>query len=410
MSLTKRIKGNYLIETVDPAASGDTITLKPASFDVNNPGVVIIDGDLTVKGTTTTIESVDTEIVDNTIILNSGELGIGVGGGTGTSGLEIDRGSLDPAGIHFDENDDTWKINDGDGIWAAITTGGAGLTALVNDLDPHLGADLIVAGFAITSEPASDLDVIIDADGIGVVKINTELTLIELSKGVASVAVIPGNSSGYTTGDALTIGAPVHDDGVQATGTVVVASPVGALEEGTTVFVLTGTETGAGAVFAGVALEGNISGSGAIGTITTNGGADYSTTVLEITTPGSGYANGETITVLGTAVGGATTLNDLTITITGPVALGAITGTTITVAGSGYTNAPTITALTGTLGTGTLTAVLTTATLPAPLAGYSKIYATTAGDGGSGLYYVDEEGTSDELVSRAKAILYGLIF
>lgn len=39
-----------------------------------------------------------------------------------------------------------------------------------------------------------------------------------------------------------------------------------------------------------------------------------------------------------------------------------------------------------------------------------KIYNSTEGQGGTGIYFINEDGTNDELVSRSKAILYGIIF
>ena len=38
------------------------------------------------------------------------------------------------------------------------------------------------------------------------------------------------------------------------------------------------------------------------------------------------------------------------------------------------------------------------------------VYSKALGDGGTGLYFVNEDGTSDELVSRNKALLYSIIF
>lgn len=74
-------------------------------FKANN---VIVQGDLTVNGTTTTVNSTNTTITDNTIILNSGETGNGVA--LGTSGIEVDRGTAGTnAKIIFDEATDKWK-------------------------------------------------------------------------------------------------------------------------------------------------------------------------------------------------------------------------------------------------------------------------------------------------------------
>ena len=44
-----------------------------------------------------------------------------------------------------------------------------------------------------------------------------------------------------------------------------------------------------------------------------------------------------------------------------------------------------------------------------PSAG-STLYSKTLGDGGTGLYFINADGTEDELVSRNKALLYSIIF
>jgi hypothetical protein len=84
--------------------SGGTITL-----DVGvSPGVVVITGDLDVKGTTTTIESINTTVKDNILTLNYGESNYYVT--LGTAGLRIDRGdaahpgSFKDALLIFDES------------------------------------------------------------------------------------------------------------------------------------------------------------------------------------------------------------------------------------------------------------------------------------------------------------------
>lgn len=84
---------NYVLK-INP---GGTIEIDPGPT-----GAVTIDGDLTVLGNTTTIESIELVIVDNTITLNSGEDGNGVT--LGSAGILIDRGNLANVGLFFDEN------------------------------------------------------------------------------------------------------------------------------------------------------------------------------------------------------------------------------------------------------------------------------------------------------------------
>lgn len=94
--------GNYKI-AVSNGASG-TITLDTTTGASGIQGTTIINGNLEVKGTTTTVESTVTTIADNIIELNSGEAGAGISASNNyIAGIEIDRGSLPAARIVFNE-------------------------------------------------------------------------------------------------------------------------------------------------------------------------------------------------------------------------------------------------------------------------------------------------------------------
>ena len=84
--------------------SSGTITLDTGS----NVGTVYITGNLEVQGTTTTIDTANLTIEDNIILLNKGETGTGVT--EVTSGLQIDRGSLDDAQLVWDEAVDKFRF------------------------------------------------------------------------------------------------------------------------------------------------------------------------------------------------------------------------------------------------------------------------------------------------------------
>ena len=85
---------------------GDSTTF---SGDVTFNGDVTINGDLMVSGTTTSINTVNLNIADNTILLNSGETGAGVT--EGTSGIQIDRGSLTDESFLWSEVLSGWTLN-----------------------------------------------------------------------------------------------------------------------------------------------------------------------------------------------------------------------------------------------------------------------------------------------------------
>ena len=180
------------------------------------------------------------------------------------------------------------------------------------------------------------------------------------------------NSSGFTNGSATqaTFSAPQIAGGVTATGTVV-TGPAGALLQTTantgtgTTFTATGTFAGvATTVYSGLVQKATSgSGSGAVFTVTVASGTSYAAnTTITCTSKGTGYVAADTVTISGALLGGATTTNDIVITIGGTVATtGTVTGITITNVGSGYTTAPTITFSTGTIGTLTATVSLTSA-------------------------------------------------
>jgi len=69
-------------------------------YTINVP-LLIIDGNLTVLGSTTSVETTNSAITDNTLLLNSGETGNGIS--LGSSGIEIERGTLNNASFLYEE-------------------------------------------------------------------------------------------------------------------------------------------------------------------------------------------------------------------------------------------------------------------------------------------------------------------
>ena len=90
-----KLQGDYQIH----AATGGSIVLDVLNNGTTaTSGYVVINGNLDVRGTTTYIESVNSNVKDNIITLNSGEPTTAFNGGMtaagGTSGLKISRGRL----------------------------------------------------------------------------------------------------------------------------------------------------------------------------------------------------------------------------------------------------------------------------------------------------------------------------
>jgi hypothetical protein len=71
-------------------------------------GNLVVGGDLTISGTTTTIDTETVGIKDNLILINSNQTGVPSTALKG--GLEIERGDLTNFQFVFDENDDRFKV------------------------------------------------------------------------------------------------------------------------------------------------------------------------------------------------------------------------------------------------------------------------------------------------------------
>jgi hypothetical protein len=105
MSEFLQTNGDYNIKTRE----GGIINL-----DVGPPtagGQVIVSANLIVEGDTLTVEAENLNVKDNIIQLNFGEAGAGVS--LRYSGLQIDRGTLSPASLFWDENDDSFNLATG---------------------------------------------------------------------------------------------------------------------------------------------------------------------------------------------------------------------------------------------------------------------------------------------------------
>ena len=101
-----------------------TLTIDPAAHG-NDTGTVVIAGDLTIQGTTTTVNSTTVELGDNILELNkqladntapSANAGIEIYRGTGT-------GALAKTSLLWNETSDYWQVNDGSTTSKLLTAG-----------------------------------------------------------------------------------------------------------------------------------------------------------------------------------------------------------------------------------------------------------------------------------------------
>jgi hypothetical protein len=147
MSLIKNVSVPYVIRTIN---NGDPIVLDASR--------VLIRGNLTVSGNSTTVTSNNTSINDQVIMLNVGETGAGVS--LIYAGLEVDRGTEANVTLLWNETWQKWTIGTVGGTTANITayTTGVNMERLSDDPTPVLGGNLFVGSNAIVSTGSVYID------------------------------------------------------------------------------------------------------------------------------------------------------------------------------------------------------------------------------------------------------------
>ena len=101
--------------TVDGTLTSDDIT----AATMTASGHVVVQGNLTVNGTTTTVNSNTVAIGDSIMVLNNDETGTPSENG----GFEIERGTSTNVSVLWNEGTDYWQINDGSTTSKIMTAG-----------------------------------------------------------------------------------------------------------------------------------------------------------------------------------------------------------------------------------------------------------------------------------------------
>ena len=186
---------------VEVSESSGTIT-------VGLPNNVTIAGNLTVSGTTTTIDTTNTTIKDKFVELGTGT----TGSASGDAGLVIERGDDANAFIGFDESANVFKV--GTGSFTGSSTGDLTITTgeLVANIDGSNSTLTNIPNSALTNS-----SITINGSAVslgGSTSINTSLTLSADS----------GSNDTFTTGGTLTftggegIDTTVSDDTITIAG------------------------------------------------------------------------------------------------------------------------------------------------------------------------------------------------
>ena len=317
-----------------------------ATAGTSNFNDVVIAGDLTVTGTTTSIETTNTDITDNVITLNKGELGAGVT--LTTSGIEIERGTSPNRSLVWTENfGGKWLVTDD-------------ATLLANRLE----ANYVVGSLSVSTDDLVMTDGNVTATGtltmggnglVQIVSVTTDIELLPVGKvkidgNLEVTGTFDGDMTGSVFGDDSTIlvdgvaGKIVGDiDNAQVLTTTVQGRDSEALNiyRGTT-----------GSVIVGDASSGSMSVSDSGINITATAGVDINGAATGTVNIGTGATTGNvtigkvgnTTTIDGTfnAILTGDVIGDVTGNVTGnidqaTVEIGATTATAINIGNAGST-------------------------------------------------------------------------
>ena len=180
-----------------------------ASEGTSNFNNVNIAGNLTVTGTTTNIETTNTNITDNVITLNKGEAGAGVT--LTTSGIEIERGTEANRSLVWTENfGGKWLVTDD-------------ATLLANRLE----ANYLVGSLSVSTDDLVMTDGNVTATGtltmggnglVQIVSVTTDIELLPVGKvKIDGNLEVTGTFDGDVTGSVFGDDSTIIVDGINGT-------------------------------------------------------------------------------------------------------------------------------------------------------------------------------------------------
>ena len=139
--------GDIVFKTANAGSSASTINALATALTISDDlsaaftGAVTVAGNLTVSGTTTQVNTTNTAVADQLLVINDGEAQNGVDNGSGLAGVEVDRGAAsgtpnDHAFFVFNEDGDTWN--------ARVGTSPTGLVASALNLSGLTASNIVI--------------------------------------------------------------------------------------------------------------------------------------------------------------------------------------------------------------------------------------------------------------------------
>jgi hypothetical protein len=361
------------------------------NLKINDSGVirfdaaeVIIDGDLTVLGETTTIESQDLVVTDNTITLNNGETGNGVT--KDSAGIVIDRGNFTNVGIFFDENR---SFTNTSAVPIQTTTGAFILSAADGNGNPTNNTIGLYTN-TINTTNGTDLYLLSNSDSASLGRTGANgprLAVAQTSdyeERIFSYTGTVGNRSiavSTSQPDRISRGGRYDDDLIPNIRSVTDYVKAHYERNFQNLLIAPGPD--------GFVAPGQFAtGFSSIELFATDAGDPISKIEFKVnssSTPVATYFSSEirlfSVNIIGNTLSTSVSNGDLVLSGNSAGVVKITTPLTLT----------------------------KTADPNQPING-TTIYAKDEADGGTGLFFVNDIGTQDELISRNKALLYSIIF
>ena len=169
--------------TLNINTHGGDIELGNASSTITANGNMVVDGNLTVSGTATAINTTQTTINDNIITLNNDVTGTP----SENAGIEVERGDSDNVALRWNESTDRWQITNDGSSYANIATGDTTHDAVTID---NQGTGLL----SLSSQALTVNDVMVKNTGDTMTGTLT-LSGTSGSSGTTALSVTGGNSA-----------------------------------------------------------------------------------------------------------------------------------------------------------------------------------------------------------------------
>jgi hypothetical protein len=169
----KRFDGHYKITT---SGADSNVTVTTHSLTVA--------GNLIVTGSKTEVETTNSTISDNTIVLNKDETGAGIT--ATTAGIEIERGTATNVTILYDDSIDSFTFKEG----SSLTTVSGGTPTSATHLTTKAYVDGLSSGVALTGSTNNTITTVTGANAITG---EANLTFDGSTLAVAGATTVSGN-------------------------------------------------------------------------------------------------------------------------------------------------------------------------------------------------------------------------